>query len=203
MWYLTVSIPDLCTLTYFDTSTQNGDVASPSIIPAGRGQLMKMFITLEPHGTCTLYIVIKFCFLIHFNIVCNWFAKLRPNFAEKFDHCPRLPNNCLRIPIISPTIAPASPIYVHHGSCILRSVDYLWDCIPPFIFNTFYAAYFRIAPLSDIRMFYIRYLTMHKVHIHAGAINQLVYGCAHVREIIHSLKLMDYPPYIRTNHTIT
>ena len=39
---------------------------------------------------------------------------------------------------------------------------------------------FIIAPLSDIRMFYIRYLTMHKVNMHAGAIRQLLYGCAHV-----------------------
>ena len=46
-----------------------------------------------------------------------------------------------------------------------------------------------IAPLSDIQ-----YLTMHKVHMHAGAIRQLLYGCAHVLEIIHSLKLVDYPP---------
>ena len=37
-------------------------------------------------------------------------------------------------------------------------------------------------------MFYIKYLTMHKVHIHAGAIMQLLYGCAYV------LKLVDYPP---------
>ena len=51
-----------------------------------------------------------------------------------------------------------------------------------------------IAPLSNIPMFYIKYLTMHKVHMHAGAIRQLVYGCVYVREIIHSLKLMDYPP---------
>ena len=49
-----------------------------------------------------------------------------------------------------------------------------------------------IAPLSDIPMFYIKYLTMHKVYIHAGAIRQLLYGCAYVREIIHSLKLVDY-----------
>ena len=51
-----------------------------------------------------------------------------------------------------------------------------------------------VAPFSDIRMFYIRYLTMHKVNMHAGAIRQLLYGCAHVREIIHSLKLVDYLP---------
>ena len=29
------------------------------------------------------------------------------------------------------------------------------------------------APLSDIPMFYIKYLTMHKVHMHAGAIRQV------------------------------
>ena len=51
-----------------------------------------------------------------------------------------------------------------------------------------------IAPLSDIPMFYIKYLTMHKVHMHAGAIRQLLFGCASVLEIIL--------PYIRTNHTI-
>ena len=43
-------------------------------------------------------------------------------------------------------------------------------------------------------MFYIQYLTMHKVQMHAGAIRQLLYGCAHVREIIKSLKLVDYRP---------
>ena len=52
-----------------------------------------------------------------------------------------------------------------------------------------------IAPLSDIPMFYIEYLTIHKVQMHAGAIRQLLYGCACVREIIYL--------YIRTNHTIT
>ena len=51
-----------------------------------------------------------------------------------------------------------------------------------------------ISPLSDIPMFYIKYLTMHKVHMHAGAIRQLLYGCAYVRGIIHSLKLVDHPP---------
>ena len=51
-----------------------------------------------------------------------------------------------------------------------------------------------IEPLSDMPMFYIKYLTMHKVHMHAGALRQLLYGRAYVREIIHSLKLVDYPP---------
>ena len=56
--------------------------------------------------------------------------------------------------------------------------------------------FYSIAPLSDIPMFYIKYLTMHKVHMHAGAIllRQLLYACAYVREIIHPLKLVDYPP---------
>ena len=35
---------------------------------------------------------------------------------------------------------------------------------------------------------------MHKVHMHAGAIRQLLYGCVYVREILHSLKLVDYLP---------
>ena len=43
-------------------------------------------------------------------------------------------------------------------------------------------------------MLYIKYLTIHKVHMHAGAIRQLLYGCAYVRKIINSLKLVDYPP---------
>ena len=48
-----------------------------------------------------------------------------------------------------------------------------------------------IAPLSDSLMFYVKYLTM---HMHAGTIRQLLYGCVYVREIIHSLKLVDYLP---------
>ena len=52
-----------------------------------------------------------------------------------------------------------------------------------------------IVPLSDIRMFCNRFFTIHKVHVvHAGAIRQLLYGCTHVWEIIHSLKLVDYLP---------
>ena len=43
-------------------------------------------------------------------------------------------------------------------------------------------------------MFFIRYLTMHKVHMHAGAIRRVLYGCTYVREIIHSLKIVDYLP---------
>ena len=30
--------------------------------------------------------------------------------------------------------------------------------------------------------------------MHAGTLRQLLYGCAYVREIIHSLKLVDYLP---------
>ena len=51
-----------------------------------------------------------------------------------------------------------------------------------------------LAPLSDIQMFYIKYLTIHKMHMHAGAIRQISYSCAYVREIINSTKLMDYHP---------
>ena len=36
-------------------------------------------------------------------------------------------------------------------------------------------------------MFYIKYITMY-----SGAIRKLLHGCAYVREIIHSLKLVDY-----------
>ena len=34
----------------FDSSIKKGDEASPSIILAGRALLIKMLITLEPHG---------------------------------------------------------------------------------------------------------------------------------------------------------
>ena len=37
-----------------------------------------------------------------------------------------------------------------------------------------------IAPLSDISMFYSKYLTIHKVHMRAGAIRQLLYSCMYV-----------------------
>ena len=36
-----------------------------------------------------------------------------------------------------------------------------------------------VAPVSDIPIFYIKYLTMHKVHMHAGAIRQLLYEPRH------------------------
>ena len=45
-------------------------------------------------------------------------------------------------------------------------------------------------------MFYIKYLTMYKVHMHGGATRQLLHGCAYVREIIHELKLVDYLPVL-------
>ena len=57
-----------------------------------------------------------------------------------------------------------------------------------------------IEPLSDIPMFCIKYLIMHNVHMHAGGIRQLLYGRAYVREIIYSLKLMDYPPVHTRKH---
>ena len=41
------------------------------------------------------------------------------------------------------------------------------------------ASLFHIAPLIDIPMFNIKYLAMHKVHVHAGAIRKLMCGsCA-------------------------
>ena len=53
-----------------------------------------------------------------------------------------------------------------------------------------------IAILRDISTFYINYLTMYCVHMHAGAIIKLLYGCVYIREIIHEfhLKLVDYLP---------
>ena len=47
-----------------------------------------------------------------------------------------------------------------------------------------------IASLSDIPMFYIKYLTVHSVLMHADAIRL----CACEREIKHELMLVDYPP---------
>ena len=44
---------------------QKGDEASESIILAGRALLVKMIITLEPHG----YIWFKICILMFVNIV--------------------------------------------------------------------------------------------------------------------------------------
>ena len=50
-------------------------------------------------------------------------------------------------------------------------------------------------------MFFIKYLTIHKVHMHAGAIWQLLYGCGYVREDITLAKAHELSS--RTNHTIT
>ena len=57
------------------------------------------------------------------------------------------------------------------------------------------AARYIIALLSDITMLYIKYLTM------LTAIKQLLYGCVYVREIIYSLKLVDYLPVHTHKHT--
>ena len=35
---------------------------------------------------------------------------------------------------------------------------------------------------------------MYKLRMHAGVMRKLLHGCAYVREIIHSLKLVDYLP---------
>ena len=56
----------------------NGDEGLPSIILAGRGLLVKMLITLEPH---VLFYSIKIYIIIHFNIidkqVCKTVTRLR------------------------------------------------------------------------------------------------------------------------------
>ena len=53
-----------------------------------------------------------------------------------------------------------------------------------------------IAPLSNVPMFYIKYLKVHMCAA-AGAIRKLLYGYAYLQEIIHSLKLVDYFPVHR------
>ena len=43
----------LLTYTFYhclENGMKNGDEASPSISPAGQGLVIKMLITLEPHG---------------------------------------------------------------------------------------------------------------------------------------------------------
>ena len=53
---------------------------------------------------------------------------------------------------------------------------------------------FLFAPFIDIPMINVNYLLTHKVQIHAHVIRKLLYGFASVWAIIHSLKLVDYPP---------
>ena len=53
-----------------------------------------------------------------------------------------------------------------------------------FLYKTRGSLNYFVALLSDTPMFYIKYLTMYKVHMHAGAIRMCLYGCAYVREII-------------------
>ena len=38
-------------------------------------------------------------------------------------------------------------------------------------------------------MSYIKYLTMYRVHMNAGAVRKLLHGCVYVQEIIHKLSL--------------
>ena len=47
-----------------------------------------------------------------------------------------------------------------------------------------------IATLSEIQMFYIKYLTMYKVRMHADAIRKLLYVCAYVRTTLTMRPLM-------------
>ena len=56
--------------------------------------------------------------------------------------------------------------------------------------------------MSDIPIFYIKSLSMYKVHMHAGAMRQLLYGCAYVRETIHSLKSSWYCQYQNFLHGV-
>ena len=50
---------------------QNGDEASPSISPAGRGQLVKMLITLESHDIfCS-----NFAYLYNLTLSGIWYTK--------------------------------------------------------------------------------------------------------------------------------
>ena len=60
-----------------------------------------------------------------------------------------------------------------------------------------------ILPLSVIPKFYIKYLTMSRVHMNAGAVSKLLHGCAYVQEIIHKLSLWIIFLYTGTNPTIT
>ena len=47
----------------------------------------------------------------------------------------------------------------------------------------------------NFNMFYcIKYLTIYKVHMYAGALRKLLYDCSYKREIIHSLKFVYYLP---------
>ena len=53
-------------------------------------------------------------------------------------------------------------------------------------FKLFHVTLIKLSvSLCDIPMFLIKYLTMHKVHKHAGVIRQLLYGCVYIRKIIH------------------
>ena len=70
---------------------QNGGEGLSSIILAGRGILVKMLITLEPHG---LVYLIEICVLIHFEIIetqlCKTVIMLCQDlflFVAKPSHC--------------------------------------------------------------------------------------------------------------------
>ena len=54
---------------------------------------------------------------------------------------------------------------------------FLYECVMLALLHNLHTREL-IAPLSDILILYMKYLTMHKVHVHAGAIRQLLYGCA-------------------------
>ena len=65
----------------------NGNETSPSISPAGRGQILKMLVTLfSHHVVCFDKIVLTYSF----NIVGRLMRKARTKLAEKFDGRPTI-----------------------------------------------------------------------------------------------------------------
>ena len=57
---------------------QKDDEASPSIILAGRALLVKMLITLEPHGISGSNVV----YLSILTLSSHWYEKMRRGFTE-------------------------------------------------------------------------------------------------------------------------
>ena len=53
-----------------------------------------------------------------------------------------------------------------------------------------------LPPLPDIRNFTTKYFILSKVYIDEGGMKLLYHGLAVCTEIIHSLKVVDYPGYL-------
>ena len=108
-WYILINF---CILIHFNTFWTMVHVYGDDALPYQ--SVRSWSVSTNAHNFWTTwYILIRFCLLIHFNIVWPLVCKTGTTLCRKI-RPPHLP---------LPQLPPPPKIYVHHGSCNLRSVD--------------------------------------------------------------------------------